>query len=589
MMHAIEILSSGPYNTLYATGFAVVFGLAAWQGWRRGWAPLPWLALLAACVAGGIAGSKLLFFDLGAHGAGEKTILGGMTGGVLALLAVQRFLHAPAAASHVLAPAALLGFATGRLGCFLAGCCFGTPTSLPWGVRYGAGTTPFEAHAAAGLLDPAAHASLAVHPSQLYEAALALLLAAAILRWGARLRSAGGVALAVVVGYGLIRSGVQPFRHATATSYILGLQLVQWNLLLLVAAAAAALAIRERAGRAACAARVGRVAAVAPIPPLPASARGALAAPRAAAETAPALTARTGLVLAAVLALLVLDSGWLTPLERLVLVSASLPAAVLLLRRLRACATPALSTGTLVLVPLVADTVLPRSWYTLGGGAMAGRYETEHEFSPGDDCGPSEFRTHSYNVLGISAGYHTRQAARRGYDIRARLFGGTNRIERVDGAVRNEDVRLRGASLVGSIQVPAAGAWGFGEGSWVGASGGFVAGSMIDESGLPGTRLELAAGMRIGWESLFFDIQYNDHEPAPNPNTRSKVSAGYAFGADGSNVRVGVWEGGGVLLGGQLVTRTGLEIEPYIGVLTDEHTSLYGLTLRQRFGRGARR
>jgi phosphatidylglycerol---prolipoprotein diacylglyceryl transferase len=43
--------------------------------------------------------------------------------------------------------------AVGRLGCFVAGCCYGRPTSLPWGVVF------------------AQHDSQPRHPTQLYEAA----------------------------------------------------------------------------------------------------------------------------------------------------------------------------------------------------------------------------------------------------------------------------------------------------------------------------------------------------------------------------------------------------------------------------------
>lgn len=34
------------------------------------------------------------------------------------------------------APAVALGQAVGRLGCFFAGCCYGKPTDLPWGVVF---------------------------------------------------------------------------------------------------------------------------------------------------------------------------------------------------------------------------------------------------------------------------------------------------------------------------------------------------------------------------------------------------------------------------------------------------------------------
>ncbi len=36
----------------------------------------------------------------------------------------------------IVAPGAILGQAIGRIGCLLNGCCYGLPTSLPWGVIY---------------------------------------------------------------------------------------------------------------------------------------------------------------------------------------------------------------------------------------------------------------------------------------------------------------------------------------------------------------------------------------------------------------------------------------------------------------------
>jgi phosphatidylglycerol---prolipoprotein diacylglyceryl transferase len=61
----------------------------------------------------------------------------------------------------VFAPGIALGHVVGRLGCFFAGCCYGKPTTMPWGIVF---TDPF---AAANTGTPL---NVALHPTQLYEA-----------------------------------------------------------------------------------------------------------------------------------------------------------------------------------------------------------------------------------------------------------------------------------------------------------------------------------------------------------------------------------------------------------------------------------
>ena len=73
--------------------------------------------------------------------------------------------------ADVIAPGLLVGLAIGRVGCFLNGCCYGGPTSLPWAVSFPPGSPPAEAFPVAG------GRSLPVHPAQLYAAVDAGLLA----------------------------------------------------------------------------------------------------------------------------------------------------------------------------------------------------------------------------------------------------------------------------------------------------------------------------------------------------------------------------------------------------------------------------
>jgi phosphatidylglycerol:prolipoprotein diacylglycerol transferase len=69
--------------------------------------------------------------------------LSGLTfygGFILALIAGIIYLRwrklSVAAVTDILAPPMILGTGIGRIGCFLAGCCFGKPTSLPWGITF---------------------------------------------------------------------------------------------------------------------------------------------------------------------------------------------------------------------------------------------------------------------------------------------------------------------------------------------------------------------------------------------------------------------------------------------------------------------
>ncbi|MCU1383837.1 MAG: lgt [Acidobacteria bacterium] len=69
--------------------------------------------------------------------------------------------------TDVFAPGIALGHVVGRFGCLFAGCCYGKPTTLPWGITF---TDPF---AAANVGTPL---GVPLHPTQLYEAGAELLI-----------------------------------------------------------------------------------------------------------------------------------------------------------------------------------------------------------------------------------------------------------------------------------------------------------------------------------------------------------------------------------------------------------------------------
>jgi len=69
--------------------------------------------------------------------------------------------------TDVFAPGIALGHVIGRLGCLAAGCCYGVPTSRPWGITF---TDPFAA------LNVGTPLNIPLHPTQVYEAGAELLI-----------------------------------------------------------------------------------------------------------------------------------------------------------------------------------------------------------------------------------------------------------------------------------------------------------------------------------------------------------------------------------------------------------------------------
>ena len=170
----------GTYGLLLALGFVAGTALARRMG--RG-DQLPGEAITDLAVAlllAGILGSKLLMvivdliqgaplsevFSMGTLRAGGAIHGGLIAGAVTFFWKVRGNPDLPLrATADALAPGVALGQAIGRLGCFAAGCCYGTTCDLPWAVTY--------THPESG----AAHTAffgVPLHPVQVYTTLLHL-------------------------------------------------------------------------------------------------------------------------------------------------------------------------------------------------------------------------------------------------------------------------------------------------------------------------------------------------------------------------------------------------------------------------------
>jgi phosphatidylglycerol:prolipoprotein diacylglycerol transferase len=144
--------------------------------------------VLVAAVIGGLLGAKIyyaiLYRDPGAllHTSGF-VFWGGLTGGIVASAAVIRWRGQPfTRVSDVSAPGLAAAYAIGRTGCWAVGDDYGRPWNSRWAVAFPNGYPPstvrnlVEQFGVKGLDGRNPLEVIAVHPTQLYEVAMGLLM-----------------------------------------------------------------------------------------------------------------------------------------------------------------------------------------------------------------------------------------------------------------------------------------------------------------------------------------------------------------------------------------------------------------------------
>ena len=160
-----------------AFGIAVVLGIV---GARARYVYERWDHFLTE-AHGNLQQALVLAADLDRGGA---VWYGGVTLATLGVVVYLRYRRVPLIPfADIGLPALIAGLAVGRIGCLLNGCCYGAPTTMPWGISC--------AH----------YPNEVVHPTQIYETLACAALATA-LHWAwTRRRRDGQIAFWSVVGY----------------------------------------------------------------------------------------------------------------------------------------------------------------------------------------------------------------------------------------------------------------------------------------------------------------------------------------------------------------------------------------------------
>jgi phosphatidylglycerol:prolipoprotein diacylglycerol transferase len=171
----------GTYGLLVAFGVLVGLTIAARYSQQEGLDPEKVWNLGVLAILSAIVGAKVLLFvtDWSWYRQHPREIFslatlragGVFYGGLIAAVAasiwyIRRNRLPVLRTCDAFAPGIALGHAIGRIGCFAAGCCYGKPTTLPWGVTF---TNPL-AHAISGT-----PLGVRLHPTELYESLVELI------------------------------------------------------------------------------------------------------------------------------------------------------------------------------------------------------------------------------------------------------------------------------------------------------------------------------------------------------------------------------------------------------------------------------
>lgn len=208
------------YVIMLAVGSLLAAVVVVEEARRQGYARRDTLLVLMVGYAGGLLGGALVpalqgLVALARFGrfhvpTGMAAYGGLILGTVAGVLTLRRLRQPVLPFLDAVAPAVGVAYFFARIGCFLAGCDYGVPSAATWAVRFPRGSYAFRDHVVHGLVDPAAPASLPVHPTQLYMAFAGLLLFLVLRLVPAR--GDGRRFALLTLGYAALRSTIELWR-----------------------------------------------------------------------------------------------------------------------------------------------------------------------------------------------------------------------------------------------------------------------------------------------------------------------------------------------------------------------------------------
>lgn len=249
-MHPV-LIRIGPF-TIYSYGFfiaaAILLGLAIGmrEAKHRGLSHRMVPDLGFYIILSAILGARLLYvllkpdyflqhpLDIIQFWKGGLVFIGGAIGAVGAAVVYLRLHREPFWSwADAFAPGIAAGQAIGRIGCLMAGCCYGETCALPWAITF---TNP----------NSLAPLHMELHPTQIYHSLAGILTLVLLYGLKKRLQGSGQLFGVLMVCYGALRFAIEFFR-GDFRGHLGPLSVTQWVALGVLILGIALFQMRRRA------------------------------------------------------------------------------------------------------------------------------------------------------------------------------------------------------------------------------------------------------------------------------------------------------------------------------------------------------
>jgi phosphatidylglycerol:prolipoprotein diacylglycerol transferase len=575
------------YDLFYQLSFLVVILIFLIEGSRRN---LPWISLLLVAVTTRffvITGSKLAginaddvnFFIQHFSFPPEhaKNMAGALFFGLIGLGLSKLILRIKYPVLDVFAIATPFGMAIQRIGCLLAGCCFGNETSSPWGIQYGTNSPAFFHQFYSGRLNFANELSLHIHPIPIYLIISSLLIGIVLLRFRNYWKRPGNLAFSglalILVSWFVIEFFRDPLSNGTflgATFF--GLKRIQVIYLTLISVLIMIIFYREKLV-------VQRTIQIQENHPI-----------------------HNSLYLVGLIGLIIATRNWFTPIEFSVLLFVLIPASVgVLVQVVRHFYTVQVRTTVAFLILIsfiIMGQTLPEKektiYQSLKLGYSGGNFDNYHDIGTGTGCdrnSQSQDFHQKYRLMGV--GYSITEEQNKQlleYGING-YFGSHTELALTS---RNETNHMF-AGINPFIKYDIKW-WGIGGGLHIGDLS-YTPFEWIEEKAatLPTTGTKQSPVLpqfyfRFGPRNIvFISYKFADQFPSPFPGMYQNLELGSGFGLNnGFILRVGSFFKG-TYFAGTIPISNQLILEPLFEMVSNSETEFpnpyqFSLGLHYRFG-----